>query len=152
MDVIKLYCDGGCQGNQYQYNVGGWGVRLEYKGKAKELKGSEFNTTNNRMELTSCIRGLEAIYEHKRNIPVEVVMDSQYVISAFNEKWLEDWMQRGWRKKNNKPVINQDLWVLLVALVKEFADIKFIKCLGHSGLAGNERADALANMAMREAI
>ena len=101
------------------------------------------------MELTSCIRGLEAI--HKRDIPVEVVMDSQYVISAFNEKWLEDWMKRGWQKKNNKPVINQDLWMILVALVKEFADIKFIKCLGHSGFAGNERADALANIAMKEA-
>ena len=150
MDVIKLYCDGGCQGNQYQYNIGGWGVLLEYKGRTKELRGGERNTTNNRMELISCIRGLEAI--HKRDIPVEVVMDSQYVVSAFNDKWIEGWIRRGWRKKNNKPVENQDLWVILVELVKKFTCISFIKCLGHSGHAGNERADTLANIAMSEVV
>ena len=150
MDVIKLYCDGGCRGNQYKNNVGGWGVCLEYKGYIKEIKGSETDTTNNRMELISCIKGLEAIT--RKNIPVEVVMDSQYVVSAFNDKWINNWMLRGWRNSKNKPVENQDLWVRFIKLTKELTNITFTKCLGHSGHAGNERADLLANQAMDELL
>ena len=148
MEAIKLYCDGGCRGNQFRENIGGWGVRLEYKEKVKELKGRELNTTNNRMELTSCIKGLEAI--HRKGIPVEVIMDSQYVISAFNDRWIDKWILRGWRNSKNKPVPNQDLWIKLISLTKEFAHITFTKCLGHSGNVGNDRADELANLAMED--
>jgi ribonuclease HI len=148
MESIKLYCDGGCRGNQYTENIGGWGVYLEYKNNSKELRGGERNTTNNRMEMLSCIKGLEAI--RKKDIPVEVVMDSQYVVSAFNDKWIEGWIQRGWRNAKKKPVPNQDLWLKLIRLVNGFSNIKFTKCVGHSGHFGNDKADTLANIAMRE--
>lgn len=82
-DVIYLYCDGGCRGNQNQTNVGGWGVLLQYKGTEKELFCGTKNTTNNRMELTSAIEGLKAI--KNKSIPVEVVMDSQYVIKGISQ-------------------------------------------------------------------
>lgn len=147
-DIVKIYCDGGCRGNQFKENIGGWGVHLEYKSKIKELYGGEKNTTNNRMELTSCIKGLEAI--NRKTFPVEVIMDSQYVISAFNEKWIDGWIKRGWRTSQKKPVENKDLWLRLIELTKQFKDITFTKCRGHADNDGNNKADELANIAMSE--
>lgn len=147
-DIVKIYCDGGCRGNQFKENIGGWGVHLEYKSTTKELYGGEKNTTNNRMELTSCIKGLEAII--RKTVPVEVIMDSQYVISAFNEKWIDGWIKRGWRTSQKKPVENKDLWLSLIELTKQFKDITFTKCRGHADNDGNNKADELANIAMSE--
>ena len=60
MKTVTLYTDGACSGNP---GPGGWGCILEYNGHEKELSGGEANTTNNRMELTAVIRGLQALKE-----------------------------------------------------------------------------------------
>lgn len=78
MNKILVYCDGGCRGNQFENNIGAWAAVLKYKDKVKEFTGTAKNTTNNIMELTSCIESLKAIKNN--DIPVEVTMDSQYVI------------------------------------------------------------------------
>lgn len=75
MNEIVIHCDGGCRGNGKAENVGGWGVVLEFDGRRKELRGAERNTTNQRMELTACIKALEAV---KRTvIPVRVVSEAR---------------------------------------------------------------------------
>lgn len=145
VDKIYLYCDGGCRGNQERINIGGWGALLQYKNFEKELYGGARNTTNNIMELTSVIEGLKAIKNKK--IPVEVVMDSQYVIKGINE-WINDWIKNNWKTSQKKPVENKELWLELLNLKKQFADIEFKQVRGHSGHPGNERADKLANKAM----
>ena len=58
MKTVTLYTDGACSGNP---GPGGWGAILEYNGVEKELSGGEDSTTNNRMELTAVIRGLQAL-------------------------------------------------------------------------------------------
>ena len=60
MKTVTLYTDGACSGNP---GPGGWGAILEYNGIEKELSGGEDSTTNNRMELTAVIRGLQALKE-----------------------------------------------------------------------------------------
>lgn len=147
MEKILVFCDGGCRGNQFENNIGGWGVVLLFGARTKELRGNTKNTTNNIMELTSCIEALKVIKD--KTIPVEVTMDSQYVIKGINE-WIYGWFKKGWRNSQKKPVENKELWQELYKLKNEFRDIKFIQCAGHADNKGNNRADELANMAMNE--
>lgn len=149
MDKVLIFADGGCRGNQFESNIGGWGVLLSYRGKTKELYGATQDTTNNIMELTSCIEGLKAIKDHSK--PVQVVMDSQYVIMGVNN-WSYGWARNGWMNSQKKPVENKALWIELLDLKKQFKEIEFIKCKGHSVNEGNNRADALVNKAMDEYI
>ncbi|WP_374090858.1 ribonuclease HI [Methylomicrobium lacus] len=137
-DTVIIYTDGACRGNP---GPGGWGVLLSYKGIVKELYGGEKETTNNRMELTAAIQGLEAL---KKECRVEVNTDSKYVMQGITE-WLPNWKKRGWKTAGNKPVKNEDLWRRLDAARNGHqVEWKWVK--GHSGHKENDRADALANL------
>ena len=134
---VRLYTDGACRGNP---GPGGWGVVMRYNGHEKELYGGEKNTTNNRMELTAVIRGLQAL---KRSCAVDVVTDSQYVKNGITQ-WIHNWKRNGWRTADRKPVKNRDLWERMdAALARHRLEWKWVK--GHAGHAENERADQLAN-------
>ena len=135
--VVEMYADGACRGNP---GPGGWGVLLRARGSEKELCGGETATTNNRMELTAVIRGLESL---KRRCKVRVYTDSQYVQKGISA-WIHDWKRRGWRTADRKPVKNLDLWQELDALAAAH-EIEWHWVRGHAGHAENERADALAN-------
>jgi ribonuclease HI len=138
--ALMIHTDGACRGNP---GPGGWGVLLNWNGTAKELSGSEPDTTNNRMELTAVIMALAAL---KRPTPATVQTDSQYVIKGITE-WLPAWKARGWRTADRKPVKNQDLWEKLDQLVGQHSlTWQWVK--GHSGDPGNERVDELANLAI----
>jgi ribonuclease HI len=137
-ETVIIYTDGACRGNP---GPGGWGVILSYKGQVKELYGGEHETTNNRMELTAAIKGLEAL---KKNCKVEINTDSKYVLQGITE-WMSNWKKRGWKTAANKPVKNEDLWRRLDAALSGH-DVRWIWVKGHSGNNGNDRADALANL------
>jgi ribonuclease HI len=147
MEKIYIYADGGCRGNGKETNVGGYGVYINYKGNEKELRGATRNTTNNIMELTSALEGLKAL--KTKEIPIEVIMDSQYVIDGINS-WIHNWIKKGWRNSQKKPVENKELWQQLWNLKNQFKDITFTKCQGHADNEGNNKADELANQAMGE--
>ena len=133
-NVVKIYADGACRGNQFDTNIGGYGVVLLYGTHKKELKGAYKNVTNNKMELLSIMKGLQ---ELKRfDLPIEVYSDSQYVVNTINE---------GWNRN-----ANQDFWRDLDTIISVFKDIKFIKVKGHVDNEYNNRADELANEAMDE--
>ena len=104
MKKVYLYTDGACSGNP---GPGGWCAILRYNNHEKMLSGSEPDTTNNRMELTAVIEGLRAL---KQSCEVEIVTDSKYVCDAVNMRWLQNWKNKNWKKADNKPVLNQDLW------------------------------------------
>ncbi|MEF8793749.1 ribonuclease HI [Thiohalorhabdus sp.] len=142
-ETVELFTDGACRGNP---GPGGWGVVLRYKGRERELYGYEPETTNNRMELTAAIRGLEVL---KRPCTVDLTTDSEYLRKGVTE-WMPQWKRRGWRTASNKPVANRDLWEELDALLQRH-HIRFHWIRGHSGHEGNEHADALANRAIDEA-
>jgi ribonuclease HI len=115
--------------------------------REKELYGAELETTNNRMELTAVIRALEAL---KRRVRADIYTDSQYVRLGILE-WMPQWKARAWRTADRKPVKNQDLWMRLDELAAGH-DLNWHWVKGHSGVAGNERVDALANRAIDELL
>lgn len=144
MSRIEIYTDGACRGNP---GPGGWGALLLTDGREKEICGGELSTTNNRMELTAAIRGLQAL---KRNCSVTVYTDSEYVRRGIDE-WLANWKRRGWKTANKKPVKNQDLWQMLDRAVGDH-QVTWQWVKGHAGIPGNERADELANRGLDEVL
>ncbi|HID0768050.1 TPA: ribonuclease HI [Clostridium botulinum] len=151
-NTIIIYCDGGCRGNQKKNNIGGWGAILTQNGtdNNKEIYGNKINTTNNQMELTACIKSLEAIKEESRHIcNIEIHSDSAYLVNGMNS-WINGWIKKNWRNSQKKPVENKELWQQILELTKQFKDVTFNKCKGHDGVELNERADELANIAMDE--
>lgn len=137
MKHVDIYTDGACKGNP---GPGGWGAILVYRGFERELHGGEKMTTNNRMELTAVISALEAL---KEPCEVTITTDSQYVVRAVEEKWLDTWKANGWIKKDRKPVQNADLWQQLLKLIEKH-DVHFEWVKGHAGHPYNERCDELA--------
>ncbi|MGJ8513295.1 Ribonuclease HI [Carnimonas sp. R-84981] len=140
LPTVTLYTDGGCRGNP---GPGGWGAVLQSGPHEKELKGGEQQTTNNRMELTAAIMGLRAL---TRRCDVALYTDSEYVRNGIT-KWIHNWRRRGWKTASKAPVKNAELWQqLLVETERHQVAWHWVK--GHAGHPGNERADALANLAM----
>jgi ribonuclease HI len=141
MSLVEIYTDGACRGNP---GPGGWGVLLRFNGTEKTLCGAELDTTNNKMELTAAIKGLNAI---TRPCEIVVVTDSEYVKNGIT-LWLENWRKRNWKAASGKPVKNIELWQQLDAAAKRHVAVKWQWVRGHSGHPENERADALANEAI----
>ncbi len=137
---VRIYTDGACRGNP---GVGGWGAVLLYADRESKLCGAESDTTNNRMELTAAIVGLEAM---KRTCQIELSTDSKYLINGM-EQWLDMWRLRNWRTSDKKAVKNIDLWQRLDKLASQH-QITWRWVKGHSGDHYNEMADALANQAI----
>ena len=137
MKTVDLYTDGACSGNP---GLGGYCAILIYNGVEKVVCGSEQETTNNRMELLAVIKGLGAL---KEKCNVNVYSDSQYVIDAFNQGWINAWQNNGWKTAGKKEVKNTDLWKKLLDLTKEHA-VTFIKVKGHADNEYNNRCDKIA--------
>ena len=147
MNHVEIYTDGACKGNP---GPGGWGVLLRAgNGQEKELFGGERETTNNRMELMAVIQALQAL---KRPCAVSLYLDSEYVRKGITE-WIHGWKAKGWRTAAKQPVKNADLWQTLDALVHGGVHrIEWHWVKGHAGHVDNERADALANRGVEQAL
>ena len=128
MKVVTLYTDGACSGNP---GPGGWGAILEFNGVEKELSGGESSTTNNRMELTAVIRGLQAL---KEPCIVELYSDSKYVVDALEKGWAWGWRKKGWIKSDKKPALNLTMT----------HELHYHWVKGHADNPKNNRCDQLA--------
>jgi ribonuclease HI len=100
--MIEAWVDGANRGNGKETTIGGYGIVLKLGDYVKEFNGAERNTTNNRMELLSCIEALRKI--NKKSIPITIYTDSQYVCDAFNKGWLESWRKNNWRTSSKQEV------------------------------------------------
>jgi len=144
---VVLFTDGACSGNP---GPGGWAYILRHPDSGREASdsGAERDTTNNRMDLTAVVRGLEQL---KRPTRVELVTDSVYVGTGLAE-WLPRWKQQGWKRKEKGRLVavkNEDLWRELDRLAAAHT-IRFTHVAGHSGHPENERCDELAVAAYKE--
>ena len=144
---VELFTDGACSGNP---GPGGWAFILRHPASNKELEdsGGERETTNNRMELTAVVRGLEVL---KKPSQVKLMTDSVYVGKGLSE-WMPKWKANGWRRREGKAwkeVKNEDLWRRLDELVAEHKLI-YIRVAGHSGHPENDRCDELAVAAYKQ--
>ena len=137
LKTVDIYTDGACSGNP---GPGGWAAVLRFGVHEKELSGNMPHTTNNRMEVFAVISALGAL---KERCHVRIHSDSTYVVNAFQQHWLDNWQRRGWKTSDGKPVENQDLWRLLLIVVRKH-EVEFIKVPGHADCAENNRCEELA--------
>ena len=137
MKSVELFTDGSCSGNP---GPGGWGAIVRYGQHEKELSGGDAHTTNNRMELSAVIAGLEAL---KEPCAVTLTSDSKYVCDAITKGWARSWKKNGWRKSDKSPALNADLWERLLALL-DVHSVTVVWVKGHAGHPENERCDQLA--------
>ncbi len=139
MKSVRLITDGSCLGNP---GPGGWAAILRHGRHKKELSGSDPQTTNNRMEMTAVIEGLETL---KQPCRIRVEIDSEYVKNGIT-KWIHGWKKRGWMTSAKQPVKNEDLWRKLDdAIARHEIDWKWVK--GHANHRDNNRCDDLAREA-----
>lgn len=146
MMEVTIYTDGSARGNPN--GPGGYGTVLQYVDTKGRLHEREYSagyekTTNNRMELMAAIVGLEAL-----NRPCKVLLysDSQYLVNAFNQHWIEGWLKHAWVNSKKEPVKNIDLWKRLLEVQKKH-EVTFVWVKGHNGNPENERCDQLATKA-----
>lgn len=139
--MFRMYTDGACRPNPGQ---GGWAYIIINPDNTETIaSGSEADTTNNRMELTAVLKGLEFFSQNNKSEPLTIVSDSQYLLSGI-ESWSKSWRRNHWIKADGKPVLNSDLW----KRIRELADsitLYFEKVKGHSGEEMNERVDKIAS-------
>lgn len=140
---IEIYTDGGAINNP---GPGGYGVVLLVNGELRELSEGYQHTTNNRMELMACIKGIEALPSSSEK--VALFSDSQYVVNGISKGWAKAWRRRNWLKSDGNPAVNADLWARLLDLT-EGIDIVFNWVKGHAGHPLNERCDQLAVQSAR---
>lgn len=148
-----IFSDGGCRQNP---GPGAWGTMVQNaQGEVLfELSDSDDLTTNNKMELTGAIKGLEATADYCLSqgesldeMEFFLITDSQYVVKGVNE-WMKGWKSRGWKKSDKKEPENLDLWIKLDNLKQRLPKLKANWVKGHSGHPQNERCDELANICM----
>lgn len=137
MSNLIIYTDGAARGNP---GPGGYGAILKWGAVEKELSAGYRLTTNNRMELLAVISALEALT--KTNLSIIIYSDSQYVVKAVSEGWLNNWMRTDF--KGGKK--NKDLWKRYFALSKKH-HIQFVWVKGHADNPYNNRCDVLATKA-----
>ena len=141
---VTIYTDGACSGNP---GPGGYGVLLISGTNRKELSGGEAETTNNRIELTTVIVGLEAL---KRRCIVTLYSDSKYVVDMVEQGWMKRWRANGWRRSKTEAAKNADLLERLWALLQRH-EVRFVWVKGHASNPMNNRCDELAVAASRSA-
>ena len=137
MKEVEIYTDGACS---YNPGPGGWGCVLIYKGIEKEMSGFENGTTNNRMEMLAVIKALEQL---KEPCKINLYSDSAYVVNAFLNNWVSEWIDNNWINSQKKPVKNVELWKRLLDLLK-IHDVTWHKVKGHSDNVYNNKCDRLA--------
>ncbi|QIB38142.1 ribonuclease HI [Rhizobium oryzihabitans] len=155
---LHIFCDGASVPNP---GVGGWGVVVYEDGaEIASAFGGDPDTTNNQMELTGLLNALEQAWKHITEWPeVTIWCDSQYCVKGVNE-WMPGWKAKGWQRgganaePQNRVVMNVDLWKAIDEKMQEFPKfgkihVRWVK--GHHGVAGNERADQLAEQGRLEA-
>ena len=135
---VTIYTDGASAGKSGA--PGGWCAILVYGEHEHAITGNDPFTTNQRMEVTAAIRGLQAL---KRPCKVTVVSDSAYLVNCMQQNWHEKWVKNGWKNAKNKAVSNRDLWEELLTAIKRH-DTSFAHVRGHNGHIYNEKCDFLA--------
>ena len=140
-----VFTDGSCAGNP---GPGGWGVVHVKNGEVlKQLHGADPDTTNNRMELTAMISGLELLAAGDN---AEVYTDSQLVVNTLT-KWAAGWEKLGWKRKEGE-VKNLELVQRAYFLTLDRPGVKIKWIRAHDGSRWNEYADSLSTAYMRETV
>lgn len=139
---VDIWSDGSCSHNP---GVGGYAALVKANDKLTVVCGSSELTTNNQMELSGFIEGIQyAISNYKHIDSVTVYTDSKYIENAINCRWLYRWHLNGYAK-----VKNPDLWRTVFELINRIS-VNVVWVKGHSNNANNALADRFAVAARDE--
>lgn len=127
-DRIIVYTDGSVIDNGSKYSRCGWAIKLSYKGIEKLKSGNCRGYTNNQIEMYAVFKAMQSIT--KKEIPVTIYSDSQYVVKTFNKQF-----QVG---------ANEKMWNQLFSEAQKFTDIKFEWVKGHANNPHNIEVDELS--------
>lgn len=150
-NVICFYTDGSCKGNPGEggFGVVGFSPKEETPDTTK-LDVIAFHssscdyTTNNREELKAILWTCQLIEEQYQKKNCIIYCDSAYCVNAINS-WMKGWAEKGWINSKKKEVENKDLFLQLYDyFITKKLNCQLVKIPGHSGILGNEMADALA--------
>lgn len=149
MKVYKIYTDGSTKGNGKKFSFGGWAYAIYDKDDnlITYNSGAETDTTNNKMEMTAILKGIEAVkalnFDNNESIGVEIFTDSAYIHNCYKDKWYIGWKKNGWVNSKKETVKNKDLWEELIKYF-ERDDYFFNKVKGHADSEQNILVDKLA--------
>lgn len=138
MKMVTIFTDGAAKGNP---GPGGYGAVISYGDRIVELGESKILTTNNEMELRAVVVALRSLPQEVS--VVDLYTDSKYVVEGAT-RWVFGWIKNGWKTKTGNVVLHKETWEELFSLLSRIK-IKWHKVPGHVGIAGNERADAIAS-------
>jgi len=134
--MITIYTDGSSKGNPWP---GGWGAIVADEKTVKEIGGREEHTTNNKMELTACIKAIEGL---EAGAEATIYSDATYVVKGITE-WIHGWHRNNWKTAGKKPVENKELWMQLFEATQG-KHLHWKLVAGHAGVPANERCDVIA--------
>ena len=144
--TLKIYCDGACLNNP---GKSGSGLAIYENNKLILLYGQYVELgTNNTAELNALHKALLIASESKAS-DITIFSDSRYSIDCIT-KWAYSWKNKSWTKKGGE-IKNLDIIKTshnLYEKIKNKIAINHVK--GHSGVEGNELADRMAMMAIKQ--
>ncbi len=147
-EQIKIYCDGACSGNP---GNAGSGLAIYSNKRNPVLLYGAFveDGTNNIAELNALYQALTiASQTHSENI-ISIFSDSKYAIDCITT-WAYGWKRNGWSKKGGE-IKNLELIIQTHNLYEKLKDkIEIIHVKGHAGIEGNELADRMAVLTIKE--
>ena len=143
--MIKMYCDGSSKDNGKENNTGGYGLVVFRDDTLVYHYGEQcMDTTNNREELKALIHALKLSQTAFKDEVCVIYSDSAYVVNMCNE-WIRNWARNNWLNSKKVIVENIDLVKQIYNyIILDFPNFQITKVPGHSGVLGNELADAMA--------
>lgn len=146
--MIQLYPDGACINNGRMHSKGAFSfVVVENDSIVHEYAYAKHDTTNNIMELSGVINGLQFCIDENIHEHIQVLCDSKYVVNGINT-WIFGWQMNDWKSSSGEPVKNKDLWQELL-INKSVLSVSFKWIKGHAGNKYNEYADELCLKALK---
>lgn len=153
-DGVQIFTDGSYEPKS---GNGGWAFVVYRNGIEAACEwGGAHQSRDNTMELTALLKAMLWLNRTMPGNPATLVTDCVYAVKGCNS-WRQIWRNNGWRKigpnakARNRKIVNADLWMAIDGELDRNPQLAITWCKGHSGLAGNERADALAALGRQSA-
>lgn len=154
--MYKIYTDGCSKNNGKENNIGGWAyIVLDSNNDILfKNRGTQLNTTNQKMELTAVIKACEYIYnnlykEDNLFTNFTIYSDSAYLINCYEQNWFAKWENNNWTNSKKEKVKNKELWEKLIPFFKN-CHFTFKKVKGHSDDYFNNYVDNMAQNVFEE--
>jgi ribonuclease HI len=150
-DIIQVYADGSFDAAS---RSGSWAI-VAIKGDAQihVASGTTSGSSNNKFEVLSVMRAASWLEAESSHLAAVIWTDSAHVVEGCC-RWRFIWRGNGWKRVRSNPherrrsIPDADVWHELDGLLERNPQIKVQLCKGHSGIPGNDQADAAARLAL----